>query len=547
MMNCQEARMTMMDRLGEIPFPDSETAWEQHLAECANCRREWEEVLHAHRLYRAHRDVSVAEALDKVILNASRTPEVFQVLKTSRRSVRYYAAAASFVLVAGLSYFTYPWIFSNEAWRSSPVGEIQVVELGAKKEIQDKDREQLFLPITQRAIHAPAQTEMVVRTSAEDAVQAPVSATLALYSAAAPASEAKAQDPEEAWFRRGLQVYNEAFSRTGKEREACLKQTLEILQNPVAGSRADSTWSAMAKILLADSLRRLNERDSSLKTYREMIAQYPTLEPYSKEARVSLVNLLLEKKDDLPQAESAVIEFADRYPRSVESVQLAFALAEHLQPSSPKKALEWYRTIRKQVPAEHPLYVKANRLSYQVEEALLDTQTIKDWQILGPTPLEMFPAEVPGLEEGRFSNINPAFFASKTGLKKGWIRPYRDQSGETPLAEALAVTKPPAAAFTATQVYSSEDQAVMIDFRANDGFRLWINGEPVWGNAQGLSYDVGWYTLKWHLKKGWNSLWVKSYHMTDTDWKFTLRLLDAERHLLPSLLVEPNADHPDAK
>ncbi len=292
---------------------------------------------------------------------------------------------------------------------------------------------------------------------------------------------ANEDDNAEDLFRTGLKLYNNAFTKVGKEKEALLISAISFLSSVEERNIPHlRNWVALSLILIADSHRALGQVEDSINTYHRMIDSFPELDSYCEQSWVSIVKLHLEQNNGLCLAEQTLDQFKTKYPNASEFSSLALAIAEKIQDSSPESAYKWCDRVIKQCPDADPLKYKAERLAREVEKKLLDQTNIQDWWIYGPVEREAAPSDIPGLNTRNRLDVTSK---SKNG-KISWIRPFPDGQGSANLASAFK-SKKDSAAMAITYVWCSEDQTLGYAFEASDGFRVWINDRPVFGQVWG--------------------------------------------------------------
>jgi len=161
-------------------------------------------------------------------------------------------------------------------------------------------------------------------------------------------------------------------------------------------------------------------------------------------------------------------------------------------------------TIRKQAEAVVTLIDKA-------------ADYVTAWQVAGPYT-----------KRGRdfdalFDSVFPPEQATAEGVSWRLLTP----DGESPrpwmfnLAKSIGGNN--RVAYARTWVHSERRQAVRIEYGADDGAKLWVNGKLVHSDAAGGAATPGEYKVNVTLEKGWNSLLLKITQDTGP-WEFCLRI-----------------------
>lgn len=522
-MTCGAARTAMMERLFGESAPERDGALQRHLDGCPGCAREWDEARSAHEWYARRLADEPSASLDAALTQCARKTEPAARTGAWNGRTWAWAAAASFtVLIAGSSYFLDSYFLKKE------------MDIADSTALASVD----MLPIDSRSAsgepEAPQAQVLSPRADARPMRTANGSAVIAAKADSADSSAA------ESIFRDGLRLYNLAFASGDGAKQRLLRQSLERLN----GVNGDPPWNALASILIADAHNHLGEADEAIKTYRGMVRRHAGLEPYCMEARSSMISLMLGE-GRLPEALRALEEFGERYPNSRAFAELAFAAAESVKDASPETALILYGKVRGENGGGHPVAGKASRLAAELEAELMERSSIRDWMLIGPMPIRNLPHNVPGLETRQYERRDRESMLETAGADVQWERPFEGETGPVDLGALYGAPDGQRCAFAATSVHSPESRAVNIAFKAADGVRIWVNGEPVWGAAHGMRYDDGWRAAPARLREGWNTVWIKSYHLGNgEEWKFAFRFLDEAGHFLTDLRTDPARGEP---
>jgi hypothetical protein len=99
-------------------------------------------------------------------------------------------------------------------------------------------------------------------------------------------------------------------------------------------------------------------------------------------------------------------------------------------------------------------------------------------------------------------------------------------------------------AYVRTWVRSDKQQPVRLEFGADDGSKLWLNGQVVHDNPTGGPATPSKYKVDAALKQGWNALLMKVTQCSGP-WEFCLRVRKADGGRLEGLKVQSTP--PDGK
>ncbi len=553
-MRCKTARRLMMEKLyGEISSNDDHRL-EQHLHICETCLYEWDEVQLSHQMMASLPDDMLPLHLEKSILESSRqldsVPE-----RSSSGTRKYMAVAAVFLLLIGGGLF-YRMVERADTQINSSKSDSshQIVSTtssektfpGMKIREKEEKNTEMFFESTEKEGIIPTQIKKDNTTWVER-YKSSNPERLSMYAfdqretnESKPKAEleteisktsltlvAKPLDEDEAeeLFRTDLKLYNKAFTKIGDERNAILTSAIIYLRDMEKLYPTQLHWIALGKILIADAHRELGETSKAVKIYRQMISDFPELETYCKQARISIVHLLMDSTGGLQEAEKELDELRSLYPASQEFAQLAFTYAGKVQDSNPEKAFEWCRYLIGNfydignLSASHPTFQKVQRLAVDLQQKILEKHTIRDWLIAGPFPMDTDLDDLPDRNS------------------KKWQRPFEHAQGEITLNNFMSKKKD-LCAFVQTSIYSPEKKAVNLHYGCTDGLRIWLNGEPVYGYVVKGQYRQD--MLPAFLKKGWNSIIVKTYHFPESeDWRFSIRFMDPNGWVIPDLKYDP--------
>lgn len=167
-----------------------------------------------------------------------------------------------------------------------------------------------------------------------------------------------------------------------------------------------------------------------------------------------------------------------------------------------------------------------------------------DWSVIGPfdnTDREGFDKVFPPEEEIDLG----AEYEGKGGEKVRWQAfSTADEYGMVDVNKAYGPLKE-VTAYTYTEYESAIDQPAELRLGCKNGWKIWLNGELVFGRDEyhrGMSIDQ--YKLPVSLKKGTNTLLVKLCQNEQTEdwtvqWQFQLRVCDASGTALLALNRPP--------
>ncbi len=533
-MRKETARRLMMARLfGEIT-PEEDARLTRYLNEHEDAAHEWEQVRETHLLLASLKNHPVPSHLESSIHSMAHSMEEKQP-RSGRKWARPFSIISTTVAAAAcLLLYIYVPVETNRQQESQLSAEKnEAPTLMEPKEQQDtfafddhkrssKKKEE---PITSTStIPSQTRSHTITATSLNQ-------------------ENDRSRNDIEKLFRTGLTLYNTAFTKVGEERTAMLKSAVVFLQDLEKRASDQSKWISLSLILLADSYRALGDIPAAIQTYQRMIETFPTMETYVKQARLSIVKLLVEHSDDLALMEAALEQFTSVYPQNSEIVEAAFTFAEKVEPNNPEQSLKWYRRLAEQFKEEQILYEKIHQKSSTVQENLEDRMYIKDWWILGPMDLHYLPVGEEDLNENHFYNTNKSF----RGLNQSqvqWERPYKNESGIVELAPLLNPLPHRCSAFAFTYLFSEHKREVLLSGGANCGLRIRVNNQPVLANVntpQNFKKDQ--YKISVMLNKGWNPVLVKFFLHEQRDWKFAMTMRDPEGYLLTDIIAHPNKKH----
>jgi tetratricopeptide (TPR) repeat protein len=534
-MRCETARRIMMDRLYETVAPDQLKKLEAHLLGCPQCAAEWDDVQRAHQMMASGLTQEVPMYLDQAILSQTNA-QTAPVPARRRFGWRRMAAAASFLIIAGISYQVWQKDDSVLSMQSdlSPNRSIKT-DIPANKEGALASPEMIQLKALGYSNTAPAPSLMKSKQNAKLTSSQPQQSVQPAILPPRHESSSKAEES----FHTSLKLYNKAFTKTGDDKRALLRSGIIMLQDIETQFPEDGQWIALSMILIADSYRELGETDKAIETYQHITEQFSYLPVYSRQARASMLKLMLDKPQvDLDQAESILVQYQEQQPAPTEFVKLALAYSAKVNSSSPEHAYEWYNKIKKCLPAQHPLIEKVNKESRDIELKLRYRQYIMDWRIVGPLEQTVLP------DVSRAGYIEKLFNPKKNILNRiqRLVIKKSKRYEHAPRVNLLRLfTQSPlhSCAFTYTNIYSPKKQNVHLLVGFSDGLRIWLNGEQISGGLESDGYSRDFTSINCKLQKGWNELLFKSYnrvhHEDSRVWQFSALIVDNNGELMPEL------------
>ncbi len=570
MMRCERARRYMMEHLyGEITSTDL-TRLLKHLQHCVDCAVEWEEVQYSHKVMTSLSDEPLPAHLEHAVLEASKTTDTVPIHNSSRLLRRWIAVAAVFlilILSAGSTFYVLNQpTQSNEqlAFDSQPdVEKIMLPSEPLSRMPRGEENEAgtviSQLPKSDRGLAPTNGGHKAYTTSNESENNNPekmfagvnsygmkkngTKERLGIETKAKSVSmllDTKAVNAEQAeeLFRIGLNLYNKAFTKIGSEREVILNSAIIYFRDFEKQHPDFRKWIALGKFLSADSCRELGNIDMAVGIYRQVIEEYTDMDACVKNARLSIIKLLLDENKQLQQVESELEQFEKQYPLSPEFARFALEYADKVHKKSPEKAAVWCRNVMNHWPEYHPTWLKAQELSDKMQDFLLEKETIKDWWITGPVDRDMITQEI-FIKD--FQSLTPHYFEKKRtfmGVDISWKRPFPGESGEVDLGKCFQQYFPTACAYAVTFVHSARNQVVLLSYAGTDGMRIWIDNNPVVGSIWKDQYQQN--MIEISLKEGWNTLTIKSYHVSEKkDWRFSIRFLDRNGYIIPDIHADP--------
>lgn len=354
------------------------------------------------------------------------------------------------------------------------------------------------------------------------------------FSYTAPDPSLSRTQQAEAYFKLGLKLYNNAFTKIGDEQRTLLESAIITLNDVEKKFPDQPAWVAFSLILIADSYRALDRIDDSIRTYRAMIERFASVEPYTRQARISLVKMLLQdyQPNRLHFIEQELNQLAKDNAASNDYASLALRFSELIETSNPAAALDWNRTVIESSPIHHPIHTKAVQLSRRIEDRLRFAQYVRDWRIIGP-----FPESTAPMNDANRPALN--LFDHRTEGLDGFAWLHHPYSAEESFSKTIENVLPNTCLFAKTYVFSPRRQAVVLKIGGTDGARIWLNRQPVAGDIWNTDLPADSYQVVTTLNKGWNQLLVKSYHLRDSQhWTLSVLITDRKGKIVPGLIVD---------
>lgn len=532
-MRCQTARRYMMERLFESLSLDRIDRLERHLERCPDCAREWDDVRHGHQFMSASRYPTAPPHLDQAVLDAARSIETEPAKRRYAKPLTALAAAASFLIAAAISIQL--WMNDDTV----PLPE-NVTNFNIEQKLFDTlSIDRLDQPSAELTAAPSPLRGVEVRDSKQNelAEKRDMKLYSVEYAAAKPDTNAPKQAEE--LFRTGMNLYDNAFTKIGDERNMLLKSAVLILQDVQEKYPEQHYWIALSHILIADSFRALGEPLDAIQTYRRMIDLFPDMSTYCQQARASIIQILLDREDGVAELEQALTQYYTLYPGASQFPEFALAYSGMIQSCSPETAVRWYQRVQEALPPAHPQRLKAERLSYTIEESIRKNHYINDWLVLGPLIQNVMWDNIEEVSKGGESSVMlNNLHSSNRGTPTFWIRIKSDV--DTDITNVLKESPDKSCAFLKTAVYSPEKRQVAFLIGATNGFRLWFNGDQVFGRSWQNHFVRDTIRIQQELREGWNDIVVKCFHIrSDPDWKLSFIITDLEGHILNDLVVDP--------
>lgn len=565
-MSRETARRLMMERIYEGLSPKDEARLDRFIQENPDIAHEWEEVKNMHELLASVPDETVPAHLEQTILNSARSDRFKMTPNRSRNVYRYLMAAASFLVIAYLPFALWHHSPQNEVIRNFEEPKANLSDNEIKKEFnrssstysfENEDRNRLESGEKSSIAHSSSRTTnhtLSITPSPQssdsylafDQTHTSKEHRNMFYDRTI--SEAEAEE----LFRTGLTLYNTAFTKVGEEREAMLKSAIVFLRDLEEKCADQYQWIALSLILMADSHRALGQIKQSVETYQHMIELFPNMDTYVKQARFSIVKLLLDHEDTLKEAEKALREFEHLYPETPEFAEAALTYAEKMKTHNPESSLIWCRRITEKTSEANPAWNKAHRLAQAVDQQLADYSYIKDWWIVGPFDEGYLPMITTNNTKNnnktnKFYDVKESFFESLNGDIIRWQRPFENEHGDVDFSQFIDSIRKNASVFAVTHIHSPKDQRVHLSFGAASGTRIWINNDLVWSKKQKAGYKRDAFSVSTQLQEGWNTLLVKVYLFRNASWEFSLRILDDAGLTIPNLYIDPLKQKSDSE
>lgn len=529
-MRCETARRMMMDRLYETLPTEKGKMLNAHLNTCAACAAEWDDVQSAHSFMKYLPEKNVPIFLQQAVLEQSQSEALPPLSESASHHVWRWAAAAAFIMTIGISYSiwnTTPPKHQNDAALASP----GLNELAHKKLDGSIKKTEELLHLSTPSIQEKKGVEKIVQFSSTEShtpSPPPSMETVALV------TRKSATPDAEVLFRTGLHIYNMAFMKLGKERETLLRSALLLLKDLEDLPSGAKQWVAMGMILKADSYRALNEPDKAIKTYQQMAERFTGLPVYCQEARASTIKLMLERDSQVDRIEEQLVKYEAMAPPPVEFASMALAYSEKIFSSSPGAAILWSKRAADSLPERHPVHEKALRKYQELEIRVRDRYYVQDWKVIGPFPQDTI------LDENKIGGHTDVMLTlMKTiGREKNYKQAQRKPNGEAVIDVADLLHQAPvnSCAFAQTSIYSPVKQNIQFLIGFSGRIRVTFNGDPIFGSVENPNFERDSYRVFCQLKKGWNTLLVKSFHERDVpEWKFSILVADKNGNVLPDL------------
>ncbi|MDP8244029.1 MAG: hypothetical protein P9L94_08120 [Candidatus Hinthialibacter antarcticus] len=345
------------------------------------------------------------------------------------------------------------------------------------------------------------------------------------------ASEKRDAEAEDL-FRTGLGVYNQAFTKIGDDRLTLLKSAVITLSD-VAKLYADQKeWAALAMTLIADSHRALDDIDSAIQTYHQLISSYPESDLICTQARISMVELLLTQEDRLDEVDQQLNVLAKQEKLSDDFASLALTASSKIGEKHPEQAYTWAIQVLSSWPPQHIYHQKAQRFAAQYYKDALAAHSIQPWWQLGPLDnFSVQPEDIPAIASTKTMpgyNNRPVAW-DKVRIENGFIDFSQDKIKEDAYRSI----------FLATHIDSPEPQVVILALTAKVRGLLFVNDELVWKGALNRNLwrqeqqNLSRHSIQCPLKKGRNTILFKLFFPTGKkdDSQFSVAILDTDHNI----------------
>ncbi|MBN2329513.1 MAG: zf-HC2 domain-containing protein [Candidatus Omnitrophica bacterium] len=532
-MRCEAARRLMMDRLYETLPPEKSRQLDAHIEDCPDCAAEWKDVKSAHAFMKFLPEQAVPAHLQQAVLQQSEMEALPPESEPFWQNWRKWSAAAVFILIVGVSYSLWdsgPQNLSSIAAGGNPDLNKTIAKLNGSLHPAEENEPAEADGGRERKEHKDTEPAQI-KPSTQYAVIGPL--------------DSKSQNAEEL-FQTGLRLYNKAFTKTGEDRKAMLRSAVLMLNDLETLYPSEKEWIAMGMILKADSHRAMDEPEKSIEAYRKMIERFSDMPLYCRQARASMIKVMLDRDSRIEEIDQQLTQFQTLAPPPAEFAQLALAFSEKISDCSPEQALVWYQRVQNSLPERHPIRNKAINESAAVEQKIRDRYYIEDWKVIGPFPQEMLP-EIDSIPN---QDIFTSLIRQAERFDYELVNLVQRKPKDDPvidLKDLLQQSPAESSAFAQTYVYSPKEQWVRLLIGFTDGLRVWLNNDPVASRIERYNFSRDSLSLRCQFQEGWNSLFVKSYHIRNQrEWKFSILITDNSGRIIPDLkynaLLEPAAD-----
>lgn len=519
-MNEEQIRQWMMERLyGEISQEDAKRL-DGALSQHAELAQEWQDAQAAHRMISQVKDSDAPYMLQDAIHQAARN-----LPANSSPSFRWgrWLAAAVILVASGAVYLEWNGNTPVSTSALSKEASLPKITMGAPlklktNSIDESESQQLNQVRMMKAAPSADSSDSIALASSKGHIDRKINS--------------KSAADAESLFRTGLGVYNQAFTKIGDERHTLLKSAIITLSDVVKHYPEQSEWAAMAMTLIADSHRALDDVDAAIQTYETLINQCPESDEICKQARVSLIELLLTQDDRTTEVDQQLHILAEREKQSDEFASLALTASNKIGEKDPEQAYSWAMQVLSTWPPQHIYHQKAQRFASQYFEDAMNSCAIKQWWKLGP--LESFSVQ--------FEDVPPVASTKRfNGYDHKTVAWEKIQQENSQIDFSKDGIKQDAyrAVFLATNVESPKNQVVLFSLKAKARALLYVNDEMVW---KGAMNRAGWRQPQWaaarneikcSLKQGWNRIVFKVFFPTgkSEDTQFSVTILDTDHNI----------------
>ena len=142
--------------------------------------------------------------------------------------------------------------------------------------------------------------------------------------------------------------------------------------------------------------------------------------------------------------------------------------------------------------------------------------SVRQWNLLGPSSADQ--------PEPRYEQ-NAALTASNGRAVRWHAAP---SLGPREYLDLGAMYPAPAVAYAATSVYAQQAGSVALRFGSDGPIAIRVNGQPVYSSSDNAAYAFDQHAAMAELQAGWNTILVKLSRSAAGQWRFGLRITQAD-------------------